>query len=92
MAHKHYTVFIFPCKQLAISTAELRMEKVKTRMVIEDLEGVSLAGVYKYMLATLREDVPSYSTVKNWAAEFKHGQDSLQYDWQTCGCDHIGKH
>ena len=41
------------------------------------LKGMSPKEIYDDMLETLGEDVPSYSTVKKWAAEFKRGRQNL---------------
>jgi len=55
------------------------MDKVEKRAVMKYLfiKGMSCKDIYDDMLATLGDDAPSYSVVKNWVAEFKRGRSSV---------------
>jgi len=46
------------------------MDKVEKRAVMKYLfiKGMSCKDIYDDMLATLGDDAPSYSVVKNWVA------------------------
>ena len=44
------------------------------------LKGFTTKEIHEDMVVTLRENVHSYNMVKNWAAEFKRGRDSLEDD------------
>lgn len=37
-------------------------------------------ALHEDMSITLGKDAPSYSTMKRWAAEYKHGRESLEDD------------
>ncbi|UYV68774.1 hypothetical protein LAZ67_6000819 [Cordylochernes scorpioides] len=57
-----------------------KMETNEIRAVIKYLckKGMSPKEIYEDMVDTLREDVPSYSTVKKWVAAFKLGRISTE--------------
>ena len=42
------------------------------------LQGKALKEIHAILIETLREHTPSYTTVKNWVAQFKRG------DFPTC--------
>ncbi|XP_041350779.1 protein GVQW3-like [Gigantopelta aegis] len=44
------------------------------------LTGLTPKEIHEDMVITLGEDTPLYSMVKKWAAEFKHGRESLEDD------------
>ena len=48
-------------------------------------KGLAPKDIYADMVATLGDDGPALSTVKNWAAEFKTGKESLEDDSRS-GC------
>ncbi|UYV75229.1 hypothetical protein LAZ67_12002992 [Cordylochernes scorpioides] len=56
------------------------METNEIRAVIKYLckKGMSPKEIYEDMVDTLREDAPSYSTVKKWVAAFKLGRISTE--------------
>lgn len=55
------------------------MEKVENRAVIKYLfkKGLSGQEIHTDMVNVLGEHAPSYTTVKNWIAEFKRGRSSI---------------
>ncbi|UYV75022.1 hypothetical protein LAZ67_12002126 [Cordylochernes scorpioides] len=57
-----------------------KMETNEIRAVIKYLckKGMSPKEIYEGMVDTLREDAPSYSTVKKWVAAFKLGRISTE--------------
>jgi len=48
------------------------------------LQGKAPKEIHAILTETLREHAPSYATIKNWVAQFKHG------DFSTCGAPHLG--
>ena len=58
------------------------MDNIRHRGVIHylGLKGLTPKEIHEDMVITLGEDVPSYTTVKKWDAEFIHGNDSLEDD------------
>jgi transposase len=61
-----------------------KMEKVKIRAVIKYLckKGMSPKEIHEDFMDTIGKEPPSYSTVKNWAAEFKRDRESIGDDEQ----------
>ena len=59
-----------------------RMEKVEVRAVIKYLckKGKTSKEIHEDFMKTLRNEPPSYSTVKKWAVEFKRGKESIEDD------------
>ncbi|UYV74600.1 hypothetical protein LAZ67_12000233 [Cordylochernes scorpioides] len=57
-----------------------KMETNEIRAVIKYLckKEISPKEIYEDMVDTLREDAPSYSTVKKWVAAFKLGRISTE--------------
>ena len=55
------------------------VDRIEHRSVIKFLtkEGESAKGIHNRMVAVYGDTAPKYSTVAKWAAEFKHGRDSL---------------
>jgi len=53
--------------------------KIHYRAVIEflTLENVPPQQIHNRMTVLYVESAPSYATVKHWAAEFRHGRNSL---------------
>lgn len=62
-----------------ISACFFKIEKVENRAVIKYLfkKGLSGQEIHTDMVNVLGEDAPSYTTVKNWIAEFKRGRSSI---------------
>ena len=58
--------------------------KIRYRPVIECLTQEP-QQIYKRMTVVYGEDVPSYPMVKRWAAEFRRGRRSFQYEPRS-GC------
>jgi len=60
---------------------------IKTRAVIKffSLQGKALKEIHAILTETLGEHAPSYATVKNWVAQFKHG------DFSTCDAPFPGR-
>jgi len=54
--------------------------RIRYRAVIEflTLENVSPQQIHNRMTVVYGEDVPSYATVKRWAAEFRRGRKGLE--------------
>jgi len=51
---------------------------IETRAVIKFLflQSKALKEIHAILIETLGEHAPSYATVKNWVAQFKHGDFS----------------
>jgi len=49
------------------------------------LQGKAPKEIHAILIETLGEHAPSYATVKNWVAQFKHG------DFSTCGAPRPGR-
>jgi len=60
---------------------------IKTRAVIKFffLQGKALKEIHTILTETLGEHAPSYATVKNWVAQFKHG------NFSTCNAPRLGQ-
>jgi len=60
---------------------------MKTQAVIKffSLQGKALKEIHAIRTETLGEHAPSYATIKNWVAKFKHG------DFFTCDAPHPGQ-
>ena len=58
------------------------MEKLEYRAVIKFFvkEGLSPNEIHQRFVKVYKQDSPSYSTVKKWAAEFKRGRESIEDD------------
>jgi len=49
------------------------------------LQGKVLKEIHAILKETLGEHAPSYATIKNWVAQFKHG------DFSTCDASRLGR-
>ena len=60
---------------------------IETRAVIKFffLQGKVLKEIHAILKETLGEHAPLYATVKNWVAQFKHG------DFSTCDAPRPGR-
>ena len=60
---------------------------IKTRAVIKVffLQGKLLKEIHAILRETLAEHAPLYTTIKNWVAQFKHG------DFSTCDAPRPGR-
>ena len=58
------------------------MEKLKIRAVIKFFckKGLPPKEIHEYFMESLGKELPSHSTVKKWAAEFKRGRESIEDD------------
>ena len=58
------------------------MDNISHSVVIRylGLKGLTPIEIHEDMVVTLGEDVPSYSMVKKWDAEFERGRESLEDD------------
>ena len=61
------------------------MDKIWHRGVIRYLQkkGLTIKEIHADMVSTLEDDAPALSTVKEWAAEFKTGKESLEDDLRS---------
>jgi len=57
---------------------------VSCHQVFFFLQGKALKEIHAILKETLGEHAPSYATVKNWVAQFKHG------DFSTCDAPRPG--
>ena len=57
---------------------------IETRAVIKFLflQSKALKEIHAILIETLGEHAPSYATIKNWVAQFKHG------NFSTCDMPH----
>ena len=61
---------------------------IETRAVIKIfffLQGKALKEIHAILTETLGEHAPSYATVKNWVAQFKHG------NFSSCDAPRLGR-
>ena len=60
---------------------------MQTRAVINFffLQGKAPKEIHAILIETLREHAPSYAAVKNWVAQYKHG------DFSTCDAPRPGR-
>jgi histone-lysine N-methyltransferase SETMAR len=58
------------------------MDKIEYRAVIKFFvkEGLTPNEIHSKFIKVYRDSSPSFSTIKKWAAEFKHGCTSLEDD------------
>jgi len=58
------------------------MAKIEYRAVINFFvkEGLTPNGIHSKFIKVYGDSSPSFSTIKKWAAEFKRGHTSLDYD------------
>ena len=58
------------------------MDNISHRAVIRylGLKGLSPKKIHENMEVTIGDDALSYSMMKKWAADFKHGRESLEKD------------
>ena len=61
---------------------------IETRAIINTffLQGKASKEIQAILMEMLGEHAPSYATVKNWVARFKHG------DISTCDAPRPGRH
>jgi hypothetical protein len=52
------------------------------------LQGTAPNKIHAILIETLGEYASSYSTLKNWVAQFKHGDFSTCASWTTQNSDH----
>ena len=59
-----------------------KMEKVEVRAVIKYpcKKGMTPKEIHEDFMKTIGNESPSYSTVKQWAAEFKRGRQGIEDD------------
>ena len=60
----------------------LKMDKTEYRAVIKFVvkEGLTPNEIHTKFINVYLDSSPSFSTIKKWAAEFKRGRTSLEYD------------
>ena len=71
-----------------MSSDERDFNNIETRAVIKYfffLQGKAPKEIHAILKETLGEHAPSYATVKNWVAQFKHG------DFSTCDAPRPGR-
>jgi len=58
------------------------MDKIEYRVVIKFFvkEGLTPNEIHSKFIKVYGDSSPSFSTIKKWAAEFKHGRTSLEDD------------
>ena len=84
-------VFLFQVIENCKSALSEKMDEPGLRAVIchLTLKSLSPMEVHKDMVVTLGEGAPSCSVVKKWAAEFRHGRESLEDDLHAGRLDTI---
>jgi len=82
------------CKSFLVTEAERKHVRRRVRFQqhrdacchqVFFLQGKALKEIHAILKETLRENVPSYATVKNWVAQFKRG------DFSTCDAPRPGQ-
>ena len=60
----------------------LKMDKIEYRVVIKFFakEGLMPKQIHSKFIKVYGDSFPSFSTIKKWAFEFKHGRTSLEDD------------
>jgi histone-lysine N-methyltransferase SETMAR len=63
-------------------SVSLKMDKIEYRAVTKFFvkEGLTPNKVHSKIIKVYGDSFPSFSTIKKWAAEFKHGRTSLEDD------------
>jgi len=81
------------CKYFLVTEAERKHVKRRAQFQHQDvschqfffLQGKTPKEIHAILKETLGEHAPSYATVKNWVAQFKHG------DFSTCDAPRPGR-
>ena len=81
------SLFLLQKLKGSISGDARDFNNIKTRAVIKYffLQGKAPKEIHAILTETLGEHAPSYATVKNWVAQFKHG------DFSTCDAPRTGQ-
>jgi len=82
------SLFLLQRLKGSISGDERDFNDIETRAVIKYLfflKGKAPKEIHAILTETLGEHAPSYSTVKNWVAQFKRG------DFSTCDAPRPGR-
>ena len=81
------SLFLLQKLKGSISGDARDFNNIKTRAVIKYffLQGKTPKEIHAILTETLGEHAPSYATVKNWVAQFKHG------DFSTCDAPRPGR-
>ena len=74
------SLFLLQRLKWSVSRDARNFNKMEMRAVIKFffLQGKAPKEIHAILTETLGEQAPSYATVKNWVAQFKHG------DFSTC--------
>jgi len=82
------SIFLLQRPKGSMSGDERDFYNIETRAVIEFfifLQGKAPKEIHAILIETLGEYAPSYVNVKNWLAQFKHG------DFSTCDAPRPGR-
>jgi transposase len=66
--------------EAGVLSVSLKMDKFEYRAVIKFFvnEGLTPKEIHSNFIKVYGDSSPSFSTIKKWAAEFKHGRTSLE--------------
>jgi hypothetical protein len=65
-----------------VLSVSLKLDKIEYRAVIKFFikEGLTPKEIHSKFINVFRDSSPLFSTIKKWAAKFKHGRTSLEDD------------
>ena len=87
---------LYMCRTASLHLTEAKKKHVRRRARLQKhrdaschqvffSQGKGPKGIHAILTETLGEHAPSYATVKNWVAQFKHG------DFYTCDAPRPGR-
>jgi transposase len=78
----YQVVCFIQLSEAGVLSVSLKMDKIEHHVVIKFFvkEGLTPNEIHSKFIKVYGDSSPSFSTTKKWAAEFKHGHNSLEDD------------